>query len=504
MPSVDRNWVEAVAQSLGYQSPTEIPGITANSKAVKPGWVFVAVKGSKVDGHSFIPDAIAAGAGLLIVETEFPGDERVRGVYQGVPYLRVANSRLALAHLLWANYGYPTDKFNLVGITGTDGKTSSAQLMLSGLQACGHITGSVGTITYDIDKAKELSSLTTPGPEILAPLFKRMVDAGVQTAVMEVSSHGLALNRVYGCNFRCVVFTNITRDHLDFHGSLEEYANAKLLLFSEVIANNPDTLGAVVNQDDPLYQRIVDVCPVPVVGFSLNPDSAAAIAPIEVHYGLDGIKGTLRTPWGNVSIDSKLIGKNNLKNIMTAIGVGGVLGHDITRFTAGVCQLDRIPGRLEAVSGKRNVNVFVDFAHTPDAITGVLSILKELAPNHPITAVFGAGGSRDAGKRPLMGRAAALLASKVVVTSDNPRAEDAKAIAAQIVAGIDELKEQGIATGEVIVETDRRLAIKLAIETAEDGEVIVILGKGHEATQDFGTRVIHFSDVEVAKEYLDS
>ena len=181
-----------------------------------------------------------------------------------------------------------------------------------------------------------------------------------------------------------------------------------------------------------------------------------------------------------------------------------MLGHDITRFAAGVCQLDRIPGRLEAVSGKRNVNVFVDFAHTPDAITGVLSILKELAPNHPITAVFGAGGSRDAGKRPLMGRAAALLASKVVVTSDNPRAEDAKAIAAQIVAGIDELKEQGIATGEVIVETDRRLAIKLAIETAEDGEVIVILGKGHETTQDFGTRVIHFSDVEVAKEYLDS
>lgn len=494
--AIDRNWMNELAAGMGCGEVGGIRGVTSDSRKVQPGWVFVAVPGGRIDGHDFIQAAVRAGASAVVVQRPVTGLD--------VPVFQVSDARLALAHLAWATRGDPTAQFRLVGITGTDGKSSTAMLIESGFTGCGLVTGLIGTVEYRVAGQSVAASMTTPDPETLADLFARMVKARVAAVAMEVSSHALDQRRVDGCRFDCAILTNRTRDHLDYHGTVEAYEDAKLRLFSQVLPDSPDASGAVANRDDAMFPRIAAASALPLFGFSMDPASDAAIAPIDAAFDLDGLRATLRTPWGRFAITSRLIGRHNLQNIMAAIGAAGVLGLPLESFVRGVCALERIPGRLEAVRGRRPVRVLVDYAHTADAIHGTLSVLRALGGRTPLTAVIGAGGDRDPGKRPLMGRAAALLADRIVVTSDNPRSEDPRAIVDQVVAGIAQARAQGLTTGQVVIEVDRREAIRRAIHEAQEGETVLIAGKGHETTQDFGTHRIHFSDVETAQEYLDA
>lgn len=492
----DRTWMHELTLGLGCDSVGRIAGVTSDSRKIRPGWIFVAIPGGRNDGHDFVQAAVHAGALAVIVQRPV--------VVRDVPVFLVDDARLALAQLAWATRGDPTARFRLVGITGTDGKSSTAMLIESGFAGCGLVTGLIGTVEYRVAGQSVAASMTTPDPETLGDLFVRMVQARVAAVAMEVSSHALDQRRVDGCRFDCAILTNRTRDHLDYHGTVEAYEDAKLRLFSQVLPESPDAAGAVANRDDGMFPRIAAASSLPLIGFSMDPGTDAAIAPLDATFDLDGLGATIRTPWGHFAVTSRLIGRHNLQNIMAAIGAAGVLGLPLQSFVQGVCALDRIPGRLEAVRGRRPVRVLVDYAHTPEAIHGTLSVLRSLGGRTPLTAVIGAGGDRDPGKRPLMGRAAALLADRVVVTSDNPRSENPRSIVDQIVAGIVQARDLGLPTGQVLVEVDRREAIRRAIHEAQEGETVLIAGKGHETTQDFGTHRIHFSDVETAQEYLDA
>jgi len=455
--------------------------------------VFVAIRGERLDGNAFAPDAASRGACLVVSEN---------ALKLAVPVIVVKDARLALAVLASAARGEPTQGLRLVGVTGTDGKTSTAMMIEAGLKACGLSCGLLGTVVYRWAGQEHPSSLTTPDPVTLQGMFADMVSQGVGAAVMEVSSHALDQRRVDGCAFDVACFTNLTRDHLDYHETAEAYAAAKLRLFAEVLPASSKAKGAVVNLSDPFSERIRAACPLPVLTYSL--EGNADIYPLEASYGLSGTRALIATPFGKVAWDSRLIGPHNLANAMAAIGAIGVLGLSVEQAAMGISAMDRIRGRLEKVRGRRPVTVFVDYSHTPRSIENALKVLRPLVGKAAITIVFGAGGDRDRGKRPLMGRAAATLADRVIVTSDNPRSEDPMAIISEIVQGIEAARAEGVGVAPFSVEPDRRKAIQMAIEGARAGDVVVLAGKGHEDYQIVGTEKRHFDDVEVAKEILDS
>ena len=477
----------------GAVEQVEFDTVSDDSRNVRPGSVFVAVRGTRQDGHAFLRDACRAGAALIVVEDE-PSD-------CGTAWIRVSDSRAALSRLAALVHADPTRSLTLVGVTGTDGKTSTAILIEAGMTACGLRAGLIGTVVYRMPGFEEPAAMTTPDPIRLQGLFARMVASGVRGVAMEVSSHALDQRRVDGCAFAAAVFTNLTRDHLDYHKSHEAYAGAKLRLFEEVLPASPHARGAVVNADDPFSETIQRRCPLPVVGFSLRGEPAP-IHPVGSRYTLDGTEALLRTPWGEFPVRTRLIGAHNLANWMAAFGVAGTLGLPLDEFRRGLDAVERIPGRLERVRGRKDVQVFVDYAHTPKAIENLLNVVRPLARGARITIVFGAGGDRDRGKRPLMGQAAAKLADRVIVTSDNPRTEDPLAIIADIEQGVRSALEQG-AAASVVVEPDRRRAIERAIREAGPSDVVLIAGKGHEAYQIIGTTRHEFSDVAVAREMLD-
>ncbi len=467
--------------------------IESDSRKAGPGTLFVAVRGTTVDGHRFVPDAVRAGAVLVVCED--PGPECA------APWVRVRDSRVALARLESWVRGDPTRKMLLVGVTGTDGKTSTTMLVEAGFLASGLPPGLVGTVVYRMPGLEERASMTTPDPGRLQDLFARMVEAGVRAAAMEVSSHALDQRRVEWCDFSVGVFTNLTRDHLDYHGTPEAYAAAKMRFFEELLPASSMARGAVVNADDPLAAEIRRRCPLPVIGFSMRP-GATDIFPVAPRFTLDGIEAEVRTPWGTFPIRSRLIGAHNLMNLMAALGVGGLAGVPLSRFVEGLCAVEGIPGRLERVSGRRPVRVFVDYAHTPKAIENLLRALRPLVGPARLTIVFGAGGDRDRGKRPLMGRAAVTLADHVIITSDNPRTEDPMEIISAIVRGAEEAAREGPVASWAVVP-DRREAIGTAIRGSREGEVVVIAGKGHEAEQVVGTVRLPFLDADVARGFLD-
>ncbi len=469
--------------------------VTVDSRKAGPGVAFVAVRGEKADGHDYIQAALDAGSPVVVVQQD--------RAPAGAPCVAVTDSRRALAILAARVEGDPSGGFLLAGITGTDGKTSTAMLLEAGFAACGLIPGLVGTIEYRYAGVSEPSGMTTPDPLELQALFGRMRDRGVNAVAMEVSSHALDQHRVEALPFAVALLTVMTRDHLDYHGTLENYRAAKERLFTELLPASPRAKGAVVNGDDAFGLHLKGVCPLPVTTFS-RIAGGGDLCPESVTFDLEGLRGRIRTPWGPIDLDSPLIGPHNLANLLAAIGAAGVLGLDLARFVAGVCAVSRIPGRLERVRGRRNVRVYVDYAHTPMALENVLSVLRPMVGSSRLTVVMGAGGDRDRGKRPLMGRAGALLADRVVVTSDNPRSEDPDAIIAAIVGGIEAARDEGLAIAPFEVEPDRRAAIERSIRGAADGEVVVIAGKGHEDYQILGNRRIHFSDVETAKETLDA
>lgn len=483
---------------IGAADHISFDAVTADSRQVRPGSVFVAINGTTVNGHTFIQAAIDAGATVIVCEVT---PTRVGGSVWPV-IVTVRDSRLAISVLAAAVEGNPTVAMKLTGITGTDGKTSTAMVMEAGYKGCGLNPGLLGTVTYRYAGIEHKSNLTTPDPVTLQKYFGEMKTAGVDAVAMEVSSHAIDQRRVEPCMFACGIFTNLTRDHLDYHVTPEAYKEAKMRFFVEVIPRNPNAAGVVVNDDDPVSAEIRRRCPLKVIGWTLCDNPVSEIRLTAVNYSLDGTSFDFVTPWGTKHVDTHLAGRHNVANIMAATGAAGLLGLPLDHFLTGACSLRVIPGRLERVASPNSRRVFVDYAHTPKAIEAILGILRPLVGKGRLCVICGAGGDRDRGKRPLMGRAAVMSADVAWITSDNPRSEEPLAIIDEIVGGIRESEADGTCRAVWSVEPDRRLAIERAITSAGPDDVIVIAGKGHEDYQILKDQTIHFSDVEVAREVL--
>jgi len=403
------------------------------------------------------------------------------------------DSRRALAHVATRFYDFPSRELLLIGITGTNGKTTVSYLCEAVLQAAGHTTGVIGTIDYRCGGIRKEATRTTPEASDLQALLRWMRDQGADGVVIEVSSHSLALSRVEGCAFDVAIFTNLTQDHLDFHGTMDQYFEAKARLFPMVKARKGT---AVINLDDPAGKRLRDLTKTAVLTYGLSRE--ADLSAEAATYGLEGIHARISTPWGGGEIRSPLLGRHNLYNLLAATGAGLALNLPLERILEGLASLQRVPGRLERVECGQPFTVVVDYAHTPDALERVLRTVRDLAAGRLIV-LFGCGGDRDRGKRPLMGVAAARLADQLFLTSDNPRSEAPEAILEEIATGV--RRVPGAMT-RVTVLVDRREAIEAALQKAQPGDFVLLAGKGHETIQIIGERKVPFDDREVARAVL--
>ena len=468
--------------------PPTVHGLTADSRKVERGDCFVAVPGFKQDARRFIPDAVARGAGLVVTE-----GEAVPGV--GVAQVLVPATRPALARLAAAYYGHPSRALTLVGITGTNGKTTTSYLVDSLLRAAGP-TGILGTIQYVVGDEVRPAGQTTPEALDIEAMLATMRDRGVKGVAMEVSSHALALSRVDGLAFDVAVFTNLTQDHLDFHGTLEEYGRAKRRLF-ELLAGSPKRRRtAVVNGDDAWGSRMVAGLDLDVLSFGLGAGHRVRAA--RWTSSLEGIHMRVETPRGAVDLDSPLIGEHNVMNLLGAVGVGVGLGLEPAAIARALAGVSAVPGRFEQVRAGQPFLVVVDYAHTPDALERVLTTARKITPGR-LGVVFGCGGDRDRTKRPIMGEIAARLADHAWITSDNPRSESEQAIIEEIAIGA---RRVCAARDRYAMVADRRAAIFAALSWAAAGDAIVIAGKGHETYQIVGADILPFDDRAVARDIL--
>lgn len=472
-----------------------IAGITGDSRKVVPGGVFVAVEGFRTDGHRYLPQALEKGASALVVQRLDEAREVCAG--RPVSLVQVSDSRRALALCSAAFFGFPGQALAMVGVTGTNGKTTTTILVESILRAHGRSPALVGTMYTRIGGVERVAANTTPESVDLQALLAEMRDVGHDSVVMEVSSHGLALDRVLGCSFDVAVFTNLTQDHLDFHGDMEAYFQAKLALFASLgrSSTKPDSACAVLNADDPWAPRIPSVLAPGVRVLTYGTSRAADIRATAIEHHPRGVAFHLHTPAGRVELQLQLSGQFNVYNAMAAVGAALALGVPLS-VVAGALQQERpVRGRFEAVRAGQDFTVVVDYAHTPDGLENVLRAAREIARGRVIL-VFGCGGDRDRTKRPLMGAIAASLAHRSIVTSDNPRGEEPAAIMREIVGG---WPPDG--SPPSVVE-DRREAIARALGEARPGDLVVIAGKGHETYQILGDRTIPFDDAEVARQLL--
>lgn len=469
--------------------PGTVRGLTDDSRRVTEGSCFVAVRGLHADGHRFIPQAVERGARTVVAE---PPDPLPGGA---IGRILVPDSRRALPRLADAYFGHPSRALTVVGVTGTNGKTTTSYLCEALLRARGFATGVIGTIQYVVRGQARDAGQTTPEAIELQGLLAEMVAAGVGGVAMEVSSHAIALHRVDAVAFDVAVFTNLTQDHLDFHGTMEEYGATKRRLFSELLpSGGKPGATSVLNADDPVGAEWATLLPGRVLTFGLGPGHL--IRPLEHESGLGGIRLVATTPAGLVRLASPLIGEHNVMNLLGAIGAGVALGLDAGTIAAALASVTRVPGRFEQVEAGQDFLVVVDYAHTPDALERVLDTARRLTPGR-LGVVFGAGGDRDRTKRPIMGRIAGRLADRAWLTSDNPRSEDPPAIIEEIAAGLARPPREGFAR-----VPDRREAIRQAIAWARAGDTVVIAGKGHETYQIVGGQVLPFDDRLVAREFL--
>ncbi|MFQ5803111.1 MAG: UDP-N-acetylmuramoyl-L-alanyl-D-glutamate--2,6-diaminopimelate ligase [Candidatus Methylomirabilales bacterium] len=468
----------------------EIAAVEYDSRRVEPKSLYVSIRGQRQDGHLFVPEAVRRGAVAFLVERDIRtnGGEPVPGTI-----LQVRESRRALAHLAARFYDMPSRELTLVGVTGTNGKTTVSYLCEAVLEAGGRGVGIIGTIEYRYGGIHREADRTTPEASDLQALLRWIYHEGGDVAVMEVSSHSLALHRVEGCAFDVAVFTNLTQDHLDFHPTMEDYFEAKAQLFP-MLREKGGT--AVINLDDPAGRRLRELTNGPVVTYGLT--AGADVTAATSTYDLQGIRATIRTPWGGGELRSPLLGRHNLYNLLAAVGVGGALGIPVEQALEALAAVHHIPGRLEPVACGQPFEVVVDYAHTPDALEWVLRALRELSPDR-LMILFGCGGDRDRKKRPLMGEVAARLADRIFLTSDNPRSEAPEAILDEIEAGV-----AGVAgaAGRTSLAVDRGEAIEAVLREARAGDVVLIAGKGHERTQTIGQEVIPFDDRQVARRIL--
>ena len=472
----------------GLAHDAGVSAVTYDSRRAVAGSVFVALRGLKADGTEFAAQAAARGASLIVTESPRPDD-------CDTPWLIVSDARLALALLADAFYAHPSRRMTVIGVTGTNGKTTTAYLLASILDAAGRKAGLLGTVTYRLGAEEREASRTTPEAPDVQQLLDEMIRQGCTAAVMEVSSHALALKRVDGMRFAAGVFTNLTRDHLDFHADMETYFLAKRRLFELL----PEDAPGIINLDDPRGPSLIDVSK-RVVTFAIA--RAADVTPGPLEFTLAGLSFDVRTPLGTVRVESRLVGRPNVYNILAAAATAVAIGLPLGAIAQGVKALPGVPGRFEVVSGPdHEVTVVVDYAHTDDALRNLLETARPLAPKRLIT-VFGCGGDRDTTKRPLMGMVAARLSDVVVITSDNPRSEEPQRIIEEIKRGIP-AGVQGGRTPDVRAIVDRREAIERAVDQAEAGDVVLIAGKGHEKYQQIGDRVLPFDDGEIARQALD-
>ena len=483
-----------VAAELSGDGSVEIRDLAYDSRRAGPGTLFFCFPGERTDGHDFAPTALEAGAAALVVE---------RPLDLEVPQARVEDARAAMAPIAASFNGDPTSELGVVGITGTNGKTTTAFLVRHLLESAGHRCGLLGTVQQVVGGQTEEVERTTPEAIDLQRTLNRMLEAGDEYCAMEVSSHALVLHRADAIHFAAKVFTNLRQDHLDVHAGMEDYFEAKRLLFaSEGGAPIVELEGgiSVINTDDPYGRRLAEDLDCRAGGDCVSYSAAGGRADLsarDVSFDASGSRFTCVTPEGEIEVRIPLPGDFNVANALAALGVARALGLDLREAAASLASAEQVPGRFESIDEGQPFSVVVDYAHTPDSLENVLRAARRVTQRRLIS-VFGAGGDRDREKRPLMGRAGAELSDIAVVTSDNPRSEDPAAIIEEIQSGI-----PADPSAEVIVEDDRRTAIALALGRAGEGDTVLIAGKGHEQGQEFENgRKIPFDDRNVAREAL--
>ncbi|NLK51662.1 MAG: UDP-N-acetylmuramoyl-L-alanyl-D-glutamate--2,6-diaminopimelate ligase [Syntrophomonadaceae bacterium] len=466
----------------------EILGIQYDSRQVAPGFLFVAIPGFKTDGHQYIPAAVTQGAVALVVEKPVVTTPEM-------VVIQVPDARQALARLAAAFCGFPSTQLRVIGVTGTNGKTTTTYLLEAIFQRAGYQVGLLGTIGNRIAKKMLPVAHTTPESLDLQILLKQMVDVNSDYAVMEVSSHALALNRVEGCEFDVAVFTNLSQDHLDFHCSMEEYQEAKLRLFERLgSGQKTGPRYAVVNIDDAAGGQFIQATKAEVVTFGI--DQPAQVQARNLKITSRGTTFQAVLPEAEIQIDLAFTGRFSVYNALAALAVGWKEGIKLSDIQAALAAVRGVPGRFERVDCRQDFTVIVDYAHTPDGLKNVLSTAREVTRGRIIT-VFGCGGDRDRTKRPLMGEAVARLSDYTVVTSDNPRTEDPVKIVEDILPGMWMADKESFT-----VILDRRQAIQHALQVAQPEDIVIIAGKGHENCQLIGDKALPFNDREVARELL--
>ncbi len=467
-------------------SGVDITSLAYNSREVQPGGLFFALRGEKADGNSFIADAI--GRGALAIASELPAPTSLP---DGVAWAQVQYPRRGLAIAAANFYGRPADALALTGVTGTNGKTTTTYLVDSILRAAGRVTGLVGTIAYRTPQGTRKAPNTTPESLDFQQMLAEVRDARGTHAVLEASSHALAMDRLWGCRFAVAIFMNLSRDHLDYHKTFEDYFAAKRRLFEGCGAGAPG--AGVINLDDPYAQQLIGLAG-QTITFGLK--SGAQLTTKKCELSFSGLEFAAQTPAGKIEVRSPLVGRINVYNILAAIGAGLALGIDREAIEAGIRQLESVPGRFQRIDEGQPFLVVVDYAHTDDAIRSLISTARELNEKGRVITVFGAGGDRDRTKRPLMGEAAGSLSDLVVLSSDNPRSEDPLRIINDVVVGLQKVNAKDR------IEPDRERAIDLAIDEARPGDMVLLAGKGHENYQVLHDRTLEFNEWEIARRAL--
>jgi len=466
-------------------------GITADSRKVRPGDLFICIPGEKYDGHAFIGEAIARGAAAIVGQGDY-------AAAPGIPYVRLPDTRRAAGSIAAEFYGHPSRQLRVVGVTGTNGKTTTAFLSEAILQSAGHKVGLAGTVMNRYDGSKTAAERTTPEGIDLQAFCRRVADAGGEYLVMEVSSHSIELHRVDSIEYDVGVFTNLTQDHLDYHKTMGNYLKAKTKLF-EGLTVRPDSAprkrrkGAVINLDDPVSRHIRQHTTVPALTYGLR--TPADIRAERVRMTTDGLRYVAVTPQGRAEMILQITGRFNVYNSLAAIGVGLTEGVALPQIKAALAAFGGVPGRFERIDAGQDFTVIVDYAHTPDGLEQVLVAAREFTRKRLIL-VFGCSGERDRTKRPIMGEIAARLSDYCIVTADNPSSEDPENINREVEAGVRKH------TAEYSLQTDRRVAVEQALAMARPGDLVLLAGKGHETYQVLKHETVPYEERRVAREIL--
>ena len=468
----------------------EVVSVAYDSRRIGPGAIFFALRGEKTDGAKFVGEALRRGAIALASE-----DPRPDGIPSHVTWIELApgSGRRGLARASANFYRHPADGLQLIGVTGTNGKTTTTFLVDSILRQAGFRPGLIGTIEHRTPKGSRAAANTTPESADLQQMFAEIRDSGGTHVVLEASSHALAMERLWGCHFGVAIFTNLTRDHLDYHKSFEDYFAAKKILFEGTGAGAPGI--GVINVDDPYAAQLTGLAR-RTLTYGLK--GAPEVTARKFALSFDGLEFVASTPIGSIEVRSALVGRFNVYNILAAIGAGIGLNVAKSQIEDGIAKLQSVPGRFQRIDEGQPFLVVVDYAHTDDALRNLITTARELGPSSRIITVFGAGGERDRSKRPLMGEAAGSLSDLVVLTSDNPRGEDPLRIINDVMVGLQK------SNAKYRIEPDREQAIAAAVEEARPGDIVLLAGKGHETYQVLRDGAIDFDDREKARAILQS